>query len=388
VTAPRYLSWLILGLLAFGLLRCSSDSTGSAPIGSAGADAAGTNASGGAAGHLSRDARSDVEHQTGGVPNAGGVSNAGGGGVSRDAGTDALPDAPSEAAAVCTPHVRKFVVNAIRMPLQRSDYAIDLNGDGKLDNQLGNVLGALAAQGVDVQGTMDAAIASGDALLLLDETSSDPAFVRDPSCARAGLQKALPHPNPFGDAGTIFTPDSNLQRGDFAGALANAAFASTEPATMTVPVELDIDLSLLSLVPVHVIGAHVSFTVSGGNVTGGMLQGVIRKTDFDATVSPKIAADTNAAVQSDPSSSMSQQMLTIFDTGVCLPTDKNFDGSLAVANDGKIAACEFLGNAIIKNVLNPDVQMFDSSGNYHPNPANTTKDSLSLAIAFTAVPAR
>lgn len=382
---PRYLSRLPLGLLAFGLLHCSSDSTGgNAPNGSGGADAAGTNASGGAAGYLSRDARSDVEHETGGVSNAGGASNAGGGGAARDAGTDA----PSEAAAACTPHVRKFVVNAIRMPLQRSDYAIDLNGDGKLDNQLGNILGALSANNVDVQGTMDAAIASGDALLLLDETSSDPAFVLDRSCARAGLQKALPHPNPFGDAGTIFTPDSTSQRGDFAGTISNAAFASTEPATMTAPVELDIDLSLFALVPVHVVGAHVSFTVSGGIVTGGMLQGVIRKADFDANVAPTMAIEANAAVQSDPSSQRSQQMLAIFDVGGCLATDKNFDGSTAVANDGKIAACEFLGNAIMKNVLSPDVQMFDSGGSYHPNPANTARDSLSLAIGFTAVPAR
>jgi hypothetical protein len=31
--------------------------------------------------------------------------------------------------------------------------------------------------------------------------------------------------------------------------------------------------------------------------------------------------------------------------------------------------------------------MFDSGGNYHPNPMNTNKDSLSLGLGFTAVKA-
>jgi hypothetical protein len=31
--------------------------------------------------------------------------------------------------------------------------------------------------------------------------------------------------------------------------------------------------------------------------------------------------------------------------------------------------------------------MLDANGNYHPSPDNTMKDSLSIGLGFTAVPA-
>ena len=60
---------------------------------------------------------------------------------------------------------------------------------------------------------------------------------------------------------------------------------------------------------------------------------------------------------------------------------------MSAPKDGMVGVCEVSGNSIIKNVLNPDVQMFDSAGNYHPNPANTNQVSLSLGLGFTAVKA-
>jgi len=364
----RSLRWLTLGLLSLGLTHCKSSdhSSKGQPDASAG-----------------RDATADVDRSS----NPDGAHQA-----ERDAARehDARVDSrdgAADAAPSCEAHTQKFVVNALQLPQQRSDFAIDLNGDGKVDNQLGNVIGALAANNLDLQGEMNAAIASGDALLLLDETSADPAFLLDPSCARAFLQKAVPHPAPdFVDAGTL-VPDPTSRRGDFEGSLASGAFDSTNPATMTTPVELDVELSFFGLVPIHLVGAHLSFTFTHGKVSGGKLQGAMRKTDFDHDAAPRIAAALNGAVDAD-SSLVAMQIRQIFDIGGCLPTDVNFDGSAAAANDGKIALCEFLGNSIIKNVLTPDVQMFDSAGNYHPDPANTARDSLSVAVGFTAVPAR
>jgi hypothetical protein len=42
--------------------------------------------------------------------------------------------------------VRSYLVNNVTLPLARLDYAIDLNGDGLADNNLGQLLGALASQ--------------------------------------------------------------------------------------------------------------------------------------------------------------------------------------------------------------------------------------------------
>jgi hypothetical protein len=53
----------------------------------------------------------------------------------------------------------------------------------------------------------------------------------------------------------------------------------------------------------------------------------------------------------------------------------------------KIDICEVATSGLIQNVLAPDVQMFDAAGNYHPNPTNANKDSLSIGLGFTAVPA-
>jgi hypothetical protein len=307
-----------------------------------------------------------------------------------DAFADAVVDAAQDAAdttIVCMDHTQRFVTNAIVLPSKRSDYAIDLNGDGQVDNQLGNIIGALAANNLDSQSVMNAAVASGEALLLLDETSNDMAFEMDPSCARASLGLAAANPSPdFMGTGT-FMPDSTAQRGAFTGVIANGAFDAMQPATMTTPVELDVKLAIGgAVVRFPVVGAHVSFLYSNGEITGGQVQGVIRKTDVESVVVPDLALTLNDLAQVDGSSTAAQ-ILGIFDVGGCQASDTNFDGSTAMASDGKIATCEVAGNSIIKNVLNPDVQMFNSDGAYQPNPANTAKDSLSLGFGFTGVPA-
>src|SRR4051795_2313357 len=67
----------------------------------------------------------------------------------------------------------KYVASTLLVPQQRSDYAMDLNGDGKTDNQLGNIIGALTAQNLNTQQGVDDAIAMGNVVLLLDEVASD-----------------------------------------------------------------------------------------------------------------------------------------------------------------------------------------------------------------------
>jgi hypothetical protein len=68
-------------------------------------------------------------------------------------------------------------------------------------------------------------------------------------------------------------------------------------------------------------------------------------------------------------------------------TCRNPDGTCAVAHDGKIDYCEVADSGLIYSVLLPDVQLTDGMGHYRPSPDNLHKDSLSVAIGFTAVPA-
>src|SRR5579883_490540 len=70
----------------------------------------------------------------------------------------------------------QYAVNKILVPMSRSDYAIDLNGDGHVDNQLGNIIGALAAQNFDVQSQLDTAITGGSIVLLVDVQTTANAY--------------------------------------------------------------------------------------------------------------------------------------------------------------------------------------------------------------------
>lgn len=285
----------------------------------------------------------------------------------------------------------QYVWNAMTVPQTRSDFAWDLNGDGRPDNQYGNIVGALTGQGMDVQGAATQAITSGQSITLFDERSSDPSFADD-GCAATGTYAGLSTASPDFSGSGHFTVDGSGTVGHFAGPIAASRFTSEPPpATARVPSTMQIDFALFGTTPITLIGARITYVRGpSGAVTGGQLNGAIRKYDIDHTLVPNIAAWLNLEVQTNPSSSTSMQILQIFDNGgaasaACGSACQNLDGTCAKAKDGMISECEVATNGIIRNLLAPDVQMFDAAGNYDPQPANTKKDSLSLGFGFTAV---
>lgn len=284
----------------------------------------------------------------------------------------------------------QYVWNNVLMPMQRQDYAIDLNGDGRTDNQLGNIEGALAGQGMDVQGQATQAVQSGQCLTLVDEHADD---LMNDACAATSVLSAQTMASPDFSGAGHFTPDGSMP-GSFAGPIVASRFTSEPPpATAEVPVIVHLRLPLLGAVsPVDVVGARVTYVRSaGGTLMMGQLNGAIRNKDVQTKLLPNLAASLTAQVQADPSSSTSMQLLSLFDNGgkadaaCAAATCKNPDGSCAVKGDQKIDTCELASSGLIQNVLAPDVQLFDAAGNYHPNPANTNKDCLSIGVGFTAV---
>ena len=99
--------------------------------------------------------------------------------------------------------------------------------------------------------------------------------------------------------------------------------------------------------------------------------------------SPAIAQLLPAEIQANPGSATSQEIGSIFGTGGCTHPR----GTMARASDGIIDICKVATNSINMAILAPDVQIFDANGNYAPNAANTKKDSLRIAVGFTAVKA-
>ncbi len=285
----------------------------------------------------------------------------------------------------------KYVWNAVTVPMSRTDFAWDLNGDGRVDNQYGNIVAALAGNGLDPQTAIDQALAAGQSITLFDEQSKDATFMND-SCAATATYAGTAMASPDYSGNGHFTIDATATVGRFSGPIVGGQFTSDPPpANAKVPSTIRVPLPLFGANAVDLIGARITYTRGAtGKVTGGQVNGAIRKYDIDHTLVPNVAAALNAEVQANPSSSTSMQLLSIFDTGgtasaACGATCQNLDGSCAKANDGKISDCEVGTNGIIKNVLAPDVQMFDANGNYDPQPANTDKDCLSVGMGFTAV---
>lgn len=278
----------------------------------------------------------------------------------------------------------KYVLNQIMLPMQRSDYAMDLNGDGHLDNQLGNIIGAVESQGLDAQTAVGVAIQAGSALHLVSLDATDPALMNDPN-AGAGLWVAKSMAPDFSGQGK-FAIDNAYPASKFTGRLDAGHFSSENPVMTMKPVHATLKLPLAGVTPIvlPINGAHIQFDAQSGNpprLVSGQLHGSIKNSDVQGKIIPAVAMALNAQVQANPGSPNTMQLLALFDTGGCA----NPNGTMAKANDGKIDVCEVSTNQIIQNVLAPDVQIYDANGNYAPNPANTKKDSLSMGVAFTAV---
>lgn len=273
-------------------------------------------------------------------------------------------------------YTSKFLINTLTLPQRSSDFAIDLNGDGRVDNAFGGVIGALTGQGIAMQPSVDAAIASGKVEHLLSVTSHDSTLGTD-AAAGASLSLAAQggaFPGPYSVDGSV-TPAT------FTGSIAGGTFTATNPVTTHSPVDATLRLDLFAGTPLtlNLHGASVRFTRQAGSPMGlsaGQIDGSISATDVQTKLIPWLAASFTAIIQADTSSTTSKQLEQLFDVGGCTG---------AVANDYNVNACELAGSSIIQALLAPDVQIFDASGNYAPSSANTTPNALSFGIGFTAV---
>ena len=299
----------------------------------------------------------------------------------------------------------QYVVNSVLVPsASAKDYGIDLNGDTKIDNQLGQIIVTLAGQGLNVQDGVNQALTGGDLILLLGESSTDAMFQSD-SCASTTLQLGQKAAMPDFSGMGHFTPDGAQAASTFNGPITGGKFNSAPPSTTTHPVTAGVTLPLVAgqtPVPIILQGAHLQYTrAASGMVTGGQLQGAIKSTDVQLHIVPAVASLLTNKLQTDnPQTSTDMQIGSLFDTGgkadascpamTCKnPTDGDGDaarkGMCATKGDKIIDVCEVSTNGLVTNLLAPDVQMFDSSGAYKPNKDNTMKDSLSVGLGFTAV---
>ncbi|HEX4458962.1 MAG TPA: hypothetical protein VIA18_13390 [Polyangia bacterium] len=288
-----------------------------------------------------------------------------------------------------------YVANTVTVPQSKTDLAIDLNGDGRVDNQLGSIVNILKTENLDVQMGVTQAVVAGTLIVLGTETSQDATFQTD-SCASTLIERgAVTTTPPKYDGTDTFTAQTDGD-GTFSGPITGGKFNSSSPVTTKNPVSLTIELPLIAgaqPVELDVEGGQLEYKRdTTGAVTGGELHGFLRSTNVQSKVIPNVALLLSSKLMDNPLTATDMQIAMIFDTGgtgTCNggTTCANPDGSCAVSGDGKIDICEVATNNLIQQVLAPDIQMFDAAGNYSPTAANTTKDSLSLGLGFTFVKA-
>ena len=276
---------------------------------------------------------------------------------------------------------------------QAREYGLDLNNDKTVDNQLGMVLGTLAGQGFDVQGTIDKAVAEASIIILADfQTTS---FT---SAGGAGLSIKLgTSPTPAAcntgemylcknaqnmecDSGTAgctcsgcgrhltngnFQIDANSpQNAAVAGKVVNGTFTGG-PGDITLKIALGSAMGI----SLDLIGARAKASgMTEAGIESIIVAGALTKDDLDNKVIPAIHAQIAPIIADDcpnpaaadcgcTTGSTGKTILNLFDT---------------MPKNCMVTVEEIKNNTLIQSLLAPDVTI-------------DGKMALSLGIKATAV---
>jgi len=273
------------------------------------------------------------------------------------AGKDKMvqPDKVWPPDTVPSPVALQAVINKLILPKNSSEYAVDLDGNGSKDNQLGNITGSITALGLgnDLQKDLDASMQQGKVLLLFKLFATS--LINDASISiRLYKGKDLdndPKDNFSGHEPLAIDPagPQNLKLvGKIAGSLLQAG-----PGDLMAPIPIGGQVVNVSLKL-----ARVKASLSSSGMTQGQLNGAIPMSDMNSLVLPNLAQDLDKTWKKETD-----------------PAKKLLLGSFDTDKDGTITGKDLQNNALVKMMFNPDV---DTTG-------NKIADAMSLGMGFTAV---
>jgi len=237
----------------------------------------------------------------------------------------------------------RFTVDQLQLPMQRTDFADDLNGDPRVDNQLGNITGALAGQ-KDLVTDIDDLLASGVLAPVIEITTDDPTLRNDPT------------------VGVRFIGRDGEEAGQMGGALVDGVLTTNRTRTTRSPVSATLHLPLFphaDPLTLPAIGLEAELVADGGG--------------FGCTLHGAFPAATDQM----PAWAALAQMLSADPQGSPLLV-----GDLDKNHDGVISLDEFTKSGLVQNIMAPDVQLTDGHGTWKPlaQPDNGMKDSLSFGL--------
>lgn len=278
---------------------------------------------------------------------------------------EAAPSAQSQPGTGIQYH---FVTNQLLLPTTQSEaqeFALNVDGDtGQSgDNHFGRLLSLLtsAAPGLELQATLDDAVATGKLVSLHVLKADDP--LNDPSASWSIVLGHETEAAPAFDGADEFTiaPDDVVNE-PIVGTLSAGHFAGG-PGTAQTRIFLfgrPVDVSLL--------GLRLEADVDAQGCTNGKLGGGLSVEEFRGKLLPIIAEGLNEVLAANPEAA--KIVLQAFDSD----------------NDGKISVEELEGNPLLMLAISPDLDLLDASGAFNPR-QDGVKDSYSAGFGFTCVPA-
>lgn len=270
---------------------------------------------------------------------------------------DALLDAVMPA-----PNVHRYVVDRENVPTNNSEahtFALDLNNDGTVDNQLGMVVGALSGMGFDEQLATTKAIDTGQILALIDveadSLADGPATFAMfdgangmPSPCHGGADTTCRHH--LAGTATFDVAATSARDTPLAGTIAGGTFTTTSAGH----VHLENIALFATPTSLQLLGARVKLaSLTDPTVGDSIIAGGISQTEIDAKIIPGMQQGFTAAVTRDctnlasppacgcGASSSGKTLLDLFDT----------DHNCAISVD------EVKGNSLIQSLLAPDVMI-------------------------------
>ena len=260
-----------------------------------------------------------------------------------------------------------FVTNKLLLPTtqaQTEAYALNVDGDSQQrpDNKFGDLftLLASAAQGIELQASLDQAVNTGQ-LVSLHVVKAD-GLLNDPSVLWSIFAGQKSQSAPRFDGSDNLTVDTAAPAySPLVGLLTNGRFTGG-PGSGRVQIFL-----LGQPVDVDLIGVRLEADLSAQGCANGKLGGGVTVEEFRGKLLPAIASGLNQIITADKDAS--NTLLPVFDTD----------------NNGTVTVQEIENNPLLMMAISPDLDLLDASGKFSPG-QDGVNDSYSIGLGFTCVP--
>jgi len=276
-----------------------------------------------------------------------------------------------------------YVVDGVTIPLnssQAEDLGFDLDGDGTVDNQLGNILSALIQAGgagtLDLQGSIDESVDAGSILLLADVQATSLS-----SAANVGFSLYLgenPTPAP------CTNPDDPLTCRQHLDGSGSFDVSSDTPDDVVVggnivggtftggPGNLALQIALAEGEPINLSLIEARARLSGiseTDISDAILGGAIPQEDIDNEVIPAVHGTVEGIIAEDCTGTAPD---------CCADPESTGETLLGIFDDNEdcmVPLAELRENSLIMTLLRADV---DTDG-------DGEEDALSVGVGATAV---